>query len=245
MAGVSSKKNTKKIKDIEDIKDYMSRKFRKPKNLFVLAVTLTVPFLFLVVMSFYEWGFIGALDETIGLRLHGSQDTLLTRFFIGLTRMGDAWFVALFATFFSLYIWRVRKHARLSIWYFLTVSIGAGGVNQLVKVFFRRPRPTHVEHLIVHGGYSFPSGHAMGAAIAYGALLFLIIRASRTWVPTVVGSLILVPFILLMGISRVYLGLHYPSDIIGGYSLGLAVLSMSIGLYSASLKDKGYKKGQR
>lgn len=245
MTDTSFKKDMKKIKDIEDIKDYISQKFSKPKNLFVLAMTLTVPFLFLVVMSFYEWGFVGALDEAVGLRLHGSRDTALTWFFIGVTRMGDAWFVALFTTFFSLYVWRIRQNRRLAIWYFLTVSIGAGGVNQLVKVFFRRPRPTHVEHLIVHGGYSFPSGHAMGAVVAYGALLFLIVRASRTWLPTLIGSLTLIPFILLMGVSRVYLGLHYPSDIIGGYSLGLAVLSISIGLYSASLKDKGYKKGQR
>lgn len=118
-------------------------------------------------------------------------------------------------------------------------------MNQLVKFFFRRPRPTHVDHLIVQGGYSFPSGHAMGSIITYGALLFLIIRASKSWKPVIIASLTLIPLIGLIGISRVYLGVHYPSDIIGGYSLGLAVLSLSIGLYSASLQNKGYKKGER
>lgn len=230
---------------MENILDFFENKFSKPKNLFILSTLLTIPFLLLVWASFYDWGIIGTLDEVIGSQFHSGRRDALTWVFIIITRMGDGWFVGLFVTFASIYIWRFEGNRRLAIWYFLTVSVGAGGVNQLVKFFFRRPRPTHVEHLITQGGYSFPSGHAMGAVVAYGALLFLIIRASRKTKTTVIASCILIPFILLIGISRIYLGVHYPSDIIGGFSLGLAVLSLSIGLYSASLKDKGYKKGQR
>lgn len=230
---------------MEEAKDYIVSKFGKPKNLFILATVLTIPFLFLVWMSFYDCGFIGLLDEVIGNEFHEERRALLTWGFIFVTRLGDGWFVGLFTILFSLYIWRFRKNTRLAVWYFLTVSVGAGGVNQLVKIFFRRPRPTHVEHLIVQGGYSFPSGHAMGSIITYGALLFLIIRASKSWKPVLAASVTLIPLIGLIGISRVYLGVHYPSDIIGGYSLGLAILSLSIGLYSASLRNKGYKKGER
>ncbi|MCC5895378.1 MAG: phosphatase PAP2 family protein [Alkalibacterium sp.] len=230
---------------MEEVKDYIVDKFGRPKNLFILAMILTIPFLFLVWMSFYDWGFIGLLDELIGNEFYEERGSLLTWAFIFITRLGDGWFIALFTIVLSLYIWRFRKNTRLAVWYFLTVSVGAGGVNQLVKILFRRPRPTHVEHLIVQGGYSFPSGHAMGSIITYGALLFLIIRASKTWLPVLIGSVTLLPLIALIGMSRIYLGVHYPSDVIGGYSLGLAVLSLSIGLYSVSLKDKGYKKGQR
>ncbi|MCC5889807.1 MAG: phosphatase PAP2 family protein [Alkalibacterium sp.] len=230
---------------MENILEYIEKKFSKPKNLFTLSIVLTLPFLFLVWMSFYDWGLIGTLDEVIGTQFHSGRRDTLTWVFIIITRMGDGWFVGLFTTLASIYIWRFQGNRRLAIWYFLTVSVGAGGVNQLVKFFFRRPRPTHVDHLIVQGGYSFPSGHAMGAIVAYGALLFLIIRASRTFKPVLIATIVLIPLIGLIGLSRIYLGVHYPSDIIGGYSLGLAVLSLSIGLYSASLKDKGYKKGQR
>lgn len=230
---------------MKNVLEYIETKFSKPKNLFVLAMVLTIPFLLLVWASFYDWGLIGVLDEVIGSEFHEERGDVLTWFFILITRMGDAWFVALFTTLFSAWIWKSRNNKRLAIWYFLTVSVGAGGVNQLVKFVFRRPRPTHVEHLITQGGYSFPSGHAMGSIVTYGALLFLIIRATRAWLPAIVSSMVLLPLIALIGISRVYLGVHYPSDIIGGYSLGLAVLSLSIGLYSASLKNKGYKKGQR
>ncbi|PRY80987.1 phosphatase PAP2 family protein [Alkalibacterium olivapovliticus] len=230
---------------MEEVKDYIVDKFGRPKNLFILAMILTIPFLFLVWMSFYDWGFIGLLDELIGNEFYEERGSLLTWAFIFITRLGDGWFIALFTIVLSLYIWRFRKNTRLAVWYFLTVSVGAGGVNQLVKILFRRPRPTHVEHLIVQGGYSFPSGHAMGSIITYGALLFLIIRASKTWLPVLIGSVTLLPLIALIGMSRIYLGVHYPSDVIGGYSLGLAMLSLSIGLYSVSLKDKGYKKGQR
>lgn len=230
---------------MENAINFFEKKFSKPKNLFILSTLLTIPFLLLVWASFYDWGVIGELDEAIGSQLYSSSGDALTWAFIIITRMGDGWFVGLFVTLASLYIWLINGNTRLGIWYFLTVSIGAGGVNQLVKFFFRRPRPTHVEHLITPGGYSFPSGHAMGAIVAYGALLFLIIRASRKLKTVLIASLVLIPLIALIGFSRVYLGVHYPSDIIGGYSLGLAILSLSIGLYTASLKDKGYKKGQR
>jgi len=157
---------------MEEAKDYIVNKFGKPRILFILALVLTIPFLFLVWMSFYDWGFIGLLDEVIGNEFHEERRIILTWAFIFITRLGDGWFIGLFTILFSLYIWRIRKNTRLAIWYFLTVSVGAGAVNQLVKIFFRRPRPTHVEHLIVQGGYSFPSGHAMDRLLPMGLCCF-------------------------------------------------------------------------
>lgn len=229
---------------MDNIKEFLVDKLGTPKRLFVLGMILTLPFLFLVWMSFYDWGFIGVLDEIIGNEFYEERQVVLNWFFIVITRMGDVWFIGLVTLIVTSIAAFYGKNKKLAIWYMTTVVVGAGVINQLVKFLFQRPRPTNVEHLIVQGGYSFPSGHAMGSIITYGALLFLIIRMYSTWLVPAVSAVVLVSLIGLIGISRIYLGVHYPSDVIGGYSLGLAVLSLSLGIYSLFLTEKEIKNGE-
>ena len=110
----------------------------------------------------------------------------------------------------------------------------------LKRNFFQRARPD-LHRLIEIGGYSFPSGHAMSAMAVYGTLAFLLWRH----ISTRFGRSLLIFFsammIFMIGISRVYLGVHYPSDIIGGYFasgfwLGAAIWSFQ------RYKEKHYAK---
>ncbi|OJF93542.1 phosphatase PAP2 family protein [Alkalibacterium sp. 20] len=230
---------------MDQIKNYLIEKLGTPKRLFLLGSILTLPFLFLVWMSFYDWGFIGVLDEMIGAEIHEERATLLNAFFIFITRLGNPISVGTITLAVALFSGIHRKNKKIALWYVSTVVFGAGVMNQLVKFIFQRERPTSVEHLITQGGYSFPSGHAMGAVIVYGALLFLIIRTYSSWKIILPATLVIIPLIALMGISRIYLGVHYPSDVIGGYSLGLAILSLSLGIYSLFLTEKEIKNNEQ
>jgi len=226
---------------MDDIKDFLVKYFGKPKRLFIFGLIMTIPFLFLVYMSYQDWGFVGTLDEMIGNEFYEERETLLNYFFIFITRLGDGWFMILLTLSVTAYAGLYKKNKQIAWWYFLTVSLGAGATNQILKFIFQRERPTTVAHLIEQGGYSFPSGHAMGSIIAYGALLFLIIRTYSSWKVILPSVIVLVPLIALIGISRIYLGVHYPSDVIGGFSLGLAILSLSLGIYSLFLTKKEVK----
>jgi undecaprenyl-diphosphatase len=116
------------------------------------------------------------------------------------------------------YLWLSQRH-RLAI--FVALSIPAGSLlNGLLKGFFERPRPNIVPHATEAALSSFPSGHAMMSAVVFltlGALLSLSTDDSRIKIYILCWSVFLT---LLVGISRLYLGVHWPTDIIAGWIAG-------------------------
>ncbi len=104
---------------------------------------------------------------------------------------------------------------------------GVGGLVVLgLKSLFSRARP--LEQVIAATGYSFPSGHAFGATVFYGMMIALAWRLSdRRWMRAVVTILGLV-IIVAVGLSRVYLNVHYPTDVVGGWLAGSAWLISSL-----------------
>lgn len=100
-------------------------------------------------------------------------------------------------------------------------TVGGAVVNSLLKSLFARPRPTVVPHLTWVLTESFPSGHAMLSAIVYltlGALLAQLVE--RRWLKAYLVGVVL-SLTLLIGLTRVYLGVHYPTDVLGGWMAGL------------------------
>lgn len=125
--------------------------------------------------------------------------------------------------FFILY-WHKRD------WYSLTILFVFGGgwvLGAFLKLIVRRPRPD-VLRLVEVSGYSFPSGHALLSTVFYGFLAYLLwsyFRQSRFRYVTSFGLAILVA---LIGISRIYLGAHYPSDVFAGFVVGGCWLAVCI-----------------
>ena len=118
------------------------------------------------------------------------------------------------------FLWLRRQ--RRSAW-FLLLSVATGIVlSQLLKSAFDRPRPD----LVPHGSYvytaSFPSGHSMMAAIVYLTLAALLARTLTSWALKAYVMLLAIAAILMVGISRVYLGVHWPTDVLAGWIVGAA-----------------------
>lgn len=175
------------------------------------------------VVKFYPEQLVG-FDQPVQSLVRGDLPPALTVFFASLTRVGDTavqvgW-VLLFAGLF--FFW---KHWRAEAVLMLVSGSLAGLLISLFKLLYARPRPS-ISHLVEAHGYSFPSGHATGAMMIFGVLLVVVSqRMPKGWLKQGC-QLALISLIGLVGLSRIYLGVHYPSDVLAGFALGYAVLNL-------------------
>lgn len=117
---------------------------------------------------------------------------------------------------------------------------GAGALNWVLKQIIHRPRPVGAADFLYGASFSFPSGHAMGSLIGYGMLAYLLVAFSsvgrRHSVAVLVAAFLL---ILLIGLSRLYLGVHFLSDVIAGYAAGAVWLVVCITGVEIALRQRG------
>ena len=111
----------------------------------------------------------------------------------------------------------------------VTIALASIG-NQGLKAFISRERPDLLEPIVVEHGFSFPSGHAALSMVAYGVLGVLVMRSR---LPIAVRRVIVVALgvlVLLIGLSRVWLGVHWTTDVVGGWLLGALVVALAVGV---------------
>lgn len=115
--------------------------------------------------------------------------------------------------------------------FLLTGIVGTAGLNVVLKHIIQRERP-NINRLIPEKGYGFPSGHSMMSMAFYGMLIFLIFKYVKN--TALKWTLIVILTILLstIGITRIYLGVHYPSDVIGGFLVSLTYLFILTEIYN-------------
>ena len=143
-----------------------------------------------------------------------------------ITNFGGAIFLSIATVMLFLFI--KNKKIGLSI---ISNIVIIAVLNQLLKRILQRPRPTEFR-IVEETGYSFPSGHSMVSMAFYGYLIYLIYRYIKNkyvkWTLITILSIL----ICLIGISRIYLGVHYTSDVLGGFLLSISYLV----IYISSIK---------
>lgn len=131
----------------------------------------------------------------------------------------------------------VRSRWRLAL-FLVTTTLAGGAINTAVKVMVDRDRPDLDPPVATAGGFSFPSGHATSSTVAYGALLLVLLPAvPRRARPPVVAAA--VALVLAIGMSRLALGVHYLSDVLGGFALGSGWLAASTAAFSIWRVERG------
>lgn len=159
------------------------------------------------------------------MQLRGPTLTVLMR---TITKLSDTTFIIILAiilTFLFLFQRKNTKIAKLIPCNLIAIA----ALNQILKLIFQRERPIGYR-LIEMTGYSFPSGHAMVSMAFYGLLIYIIYRLVKNKKVRNTLIIINVLIIILIGISRVYLGVHYLSDVLTGYSISIIYLLLLIKL---------------
>ena len=195
-----------------------------------LIVVIVLFIAAMIVFSIFAIRIFGIKDETNDLivfdRLSEWVTPFTTSFLQGITFLGSHTFLIPANLLLAFYFLFIKKHR----WYSIKVPVVALGgllLMTLLKQFFNRPRPL-VPLLEPVRGLSFPSGHALMSVSFYGLLIYLVWEnvkePIRKWL--LISSLVIL--IILIGFSRIYLRLHYFSDVIAGFSIGVIWLSVSI-----------------
>lgn len=163
------------------------------------------------------------LGQLVALRM-----PFLTYFFKTVTTLGDARVITIVVLSLLYVLWRHRRYAyKVGMLFALFGSLAAG---EILKFAIQRSRPDESLALIAQGGYSYPSMHSATAMAVYGFLAYMIVKLMHPphHRSPVIAILLLV--ILLVGMSRIYLGVHYPSDVLGGYALGFLFAYLGVRL---------------
>lgn len=188
-------------------------------------------FLFFVMLGytvqFYPETLV-SFDKSIQETIRGTLPERATYFFRAITYMGNV--STQIAVVVIVTILLFLKKWKAEALFFLANGVLAGLLISGFKLIYQRARPT-LEHIVYAGGFSFPSGHAMGSFIIYGAIVLILLNRFQHKTIRLILILAFSSLILLIGLSRIYLGVHYPTDVIGGFTFAYGVLNLLYPFY--------------
>ena len=193
--------------------------------LFGIAVLATL--VFVVLCENVLEGNLDAPDRRAALAIHHSIDTpILDWIMIGFTIIGSA--VGWVSAVAAMTIWLVRNGHRRTALILASNALAAELLVFVLKQFVRRPRPTLFDVITRPETFSFPSGHALSAVAVFGAIAAVLVTLyPRRRTPIVIVAAIV---IFCIGFSRVYLGVHWPFDVLAGFAAGVPVLVATVHL---------------
>lgn len=191
-----------------------------------LAIILIVG---LGIAGIFIWLFLELAEEVLENELRRFDNDIIGVFeaietskldaiYILITELGSVWFLFSLSVIVTLSLWFKAKDKWTAIFFVIAIG-GNGALTWLLKQVYERNRPS-INEAIDAIGFSFPSGHSMGSIVFYGFLIYLVVRSTQKRVVKIVSSIVLIILIFLIGTSRIYLGAHFPSDIIAGFLAG-------------------------
>lgn len=199
-----------------------------PLTVVAAALVYTMALFFEIAAEYLEHDPLVAVDIRVANLLYSLRSDGMLRFAYFITISAEAGAVIVLALALTALLWfRRQRIFALSLW--LTL-ITAEGTMFVAKHLFQRARPDALLRAVSEDSFSFPSGHATTAAAFYGFIAYLVIRSGKSW-KTRISAVVSAGLIaLLVDFSRLYLGVHYLSDVLAGNLVGLAGLLFAIGI---------------
>lgn len=229
-------KNNKLL--IGRLNTFLSQTFHRDAVTFPYVITIFVA-LIVVVFGIHLFVDLTASLESAALANYDQQITeyvisyrspSLTKYFVFITHVGDV-----FGYLFVLIVLAVMSAIHFKSWknmlQIIIVLVFSALSNMALKSFINRARPS-TDHMVLVETLSFPSGHAMSAMAFYAFLIYLFCQFKINRFLKIGGILMAILLILSIGLSRIYLGVHFPSDIAGGFIAGFVCVVFCVLIFS-------------
>jgi undecaprenyl-diphosphatase len=175
-------------------------------------------------------GDVGAMDSAILLAVAKKRTPWLTIAAVDVTALGSITLVVLFSAFTLIVLLALRD--RLGVLQLLAGSAGAGVLTLVTKNIIERIRPEEAQQLIVVSGFSYPSGHSVSTSALYLTIAIIAGRHVQHSDARAAIFLAVSAVLVMVGASRVYLGVHYATDVVSGISLGAAWALVLAGFFT-------------
>lgn len=216
-----------------------AERFAVRSGLALLVVgAIGVGFGVLALLARARWEPMQAADQEVIDQLVGvvADNGVLRSALTGISRLGETNTLVVVLAVSVIWLW-LRRQPRLAVYVILT-SAGGFILNLVVKELVARLRPVVQDPVYTAYGWSFPSGHTMNSLVCYGILLLVFAPALRSGAQRAVTALAVV-VVLAIGLSRIALGAHYPSDVLGGWLLGSLWLVLATVAFHRWRRDSG------
>jgi undecaprenyl-diphosphatase len=194
----------------------------------VFAVVFAIAVVFLVLLLFGEIMSpgLGHVDAQVSAAIRALRTPMLTTLAIWVTSIGNALTMIILVPLTALVLWLLGRHSGAIV---LLVTVAGGRlIGYVISELVQRARPVGVNAIPLPHSFSFPSGHALTASLYFGALTFIVLGEVKS--PALRYSLVAIFGFLAIaiGMSRVYLGVHYLGDVVAGWLLAGAVVLVAI-----------------
>ncbi len=186
----------------------------------IIIASILIALIILYLVLFLDENFVDVKVYSIISNFINDANTTVFKMF---SFLGSTIMVMIFCIIALIFSKKYGKYIALN-----TIIIAF--INQLMKFIIRRDRPIDI-NLIEETGFSFPSGHSMVNAAFYGLIIYFIYKSKMTKVKKIVSISLLFVLTLLIGISRIYLGVHYATDVLGGFIIAIIYLYVFIEVF--------------
>lgn len=169
-------------------------------------------------------------DNSLLLAINSTATPAVNSWIVALTDLGGIYGVPVISVGMALLFFIRNRPGRATK--LLVIVGGAVIINLIMKAFFERSRPELWDRLVVEHSFSFPSGHAMVSMALAGGVVYALWRTKYRRLSIIIGLI----YVLLIGYSRLYLGVHYPTDVLAGWLVGVAWVILVVVIF-----DKSYR----
>ncbi len=207
------------------------------KKKYILISILLIVFLLLTILVLT--GSVKLFDSSIYNFLINLRSKPMDTFMKTITKFGNTMSVIIIL---AILVFILKKDDG----YLLVINtVCVVSSNQILKHIIRRPRPDHLR-LVKEKGFSFPSGHSMVSIALYGILIYIVNKNIKNKTLKIILISLLSLLILFIGLSRIYVGVHYPSDVLSGYILATVITILVIDYYNTHFRgNKNDKNGSK